>query len=296
MKKTIILLLVLMFSATLLYAGNGELIVNGMIGAGNTNPNYSVDVIGDVNVTGTYRINGVSLPSALVGAVSGLSITNDATNPNTKIDVKANVIGTVVLSGTMAIDCTTSGQPAGNDLDTGTLAAYTWYYIWAIYNGTTMAGLASTSQTSPTMPANYTNAYQRLIGVAKTDANANFLVFVQQGNHYVYDATIWGIAYGTAAQNWTVVNCSGYIPPISTRGWFQVNMQTPSVDGGVEALLRKNGSTSGGHLMGQVQNSELYSTVNDFIDTDSSQCVQFYTSAAVGWGWYLNVNGFELNL
>ncbi len=81
MKKAIMLLLVLMFSATLLYAGSGNLVVNGMIGAGNTNPNYSVDVIGDVNVTGTYRINGVSLPSALTGAVSGLTITNDATNP-----------------------------------------------------------------------------------------------------------------------------------------------------------------------------------------------------------------------
>ena len=169
MKKAIMLLLVLMFSATLLYAGSGDLIVNGMIGAGNTSPNYSLDVIGDVNITGTYRINGVSLPSALTGAVSGLTITYDATNPNTKIDVTANVIGTVVPSGAIGIDCTTSGQPAGNDLDAGTLAANTWYYIWVIYNGTTIAGLASTSRTSPTMPANYTTAYQRLIGVAKTD-------------------------------------------------------------------------------------------------------------------------------
>ena len=287
------LLLVLMFSATMLYAGSGNLIVNGMIGAGNTNPNYSVDVIGDVNITGTYRINGVSLPSALTGAVSGLMITNDATNPNTKIDVTANLIGTVVPSGTIGIDCTTSGLAAGNDLDSGSLAANTWYYIWAVYNGTTMAGLASTSRTAPTMPANYTTAYQRLIGVAKTDANAHFIVFVQQGNHFVYDATST-VSSGTAAQNWTVQNCSAWIPPISTRGFYQVCMQTQT-GGGTIAYLRKNGST-GGHLMGIAGQADYWSTVNDFVDTDSSQSVQIYISAALSSGWYLNINGFELNL
>ena len=188
--RIVLIVLALILTATLLYAGNGDLTVMDKLGVGTANPNYPVDVVGDVNITGSYRINGVSLPSALTGAVSGLMITNDATNPNTKIDVTANLIGTVVPSGAMGIDCTASGLAAGNDLDTGSLAASTWYYIWAIYNGTTMAGLASTSQTAPTMPANYTTAYTRLIGVAKTDANAHFLVFVQQGNHFVYD-TIW---------------------------------------------------------------------------------------------------------
>ena len=290
------LLLVLMFSATLLYAGSGDLIVNGMIGAGNTSPNYSLDVIGDVNVTGTYRINGVSLPSALTGAVSGLTITYDATNPNTKIDVTANVIGTVVPSGAMGIDCTTSGQPAGNDLDAGTLAANTWYYIWVIYNGTTIAGLASTSRTSPTMPANYTTAYQRLIGVAKTDPSyPYFIPFVQQGNHFIYDASM-GVSGGATIQNWTVQNCSFYIPPISTRGSFQVGIGTTS--SAISAFLRKNGSTSGGHSMGIAGGTDTWSVVNDFVDTDSSQSVQISINniASSGGGWWLNVNGFDLNL
>ena len=294
--RTVLITLALILTATLLYAGTGNLIVGGMIGAGNnTNPNYSVDVIGDVNITGTYRINGVSLPSALTGAVSGLMITNDATNPNTKIDVSANLIGTVVPSATMGIDCTTSGLAAGNDLDAGNLVANTWYYIWAIYNGTTIADLASTSRTAPTMPGNYTNAHTRIIGVAKTDANAHFIAFVQQGNHFVYDGVQWSVATGTAAQNWTVQNCSAYIPPISTRGSFQVYLGTSTV---VDAYLRKNGSTSNGHFMGTAGSTDIWTTVNDFVDTDPSQAIQIYTSAAFssGGGWWLNVNGFELNL
>jgi hypothetical protein len=235
--RTVLITLALILTATLLYAGSGNLIVGGMIGAGNnTNPNYSVDVIGDVNITGNYRINGVSLPSALTGAISGLMITNDATNPSTQIDVTANVIGTVIPSGTMGINCATSSLPAGNDLDRGTLAAGTWYYIWVIYNGTTMAGLASASSTSPTMPANYTNSYKRLIGAAKTATNAplQFLVFVQQGNHFVYD-TNQNVAYAYTAESWLTLSCSAFIPPVSTRGFFMVNMQT-STGGGTVRL------------------------------------------------------------
>ena len=253
-----------------------------------------MDVVGDVNVTGTYRINGVSLPGGLTGAISGLMITNDATSPNTKIDVTANFIGTVVPSGTMGIDCTTSSLPAGNDLDAGSLVAGTWYYIWVIYNGTTVAGLASTSSTAPTMPANYTTAYQRLIGVAKADANGYFIPFVQQGNHFVYD-TSWCEAYGYTAESWLTVICSAFIPPISTRGFFQVCMQT-STGGGSIAYLRKNGSASYGHLMDIAGQPDYWSVVNDFIDTDSSQSVQINISAALSSGWYLSVNGFELNL
>jgi len=49
-------------------------------------------------------------------------------------------------------------------------------------------------------------------------------------------------------------------------------------------------------MMGIAGQADNWSTVNDFVDTDSSQCVQIYISAALSAGWYLDVNGFELNL
>ena len=293
--RIVLITLALILTATLLYAGTGDLIVGGMIGAGNnTNPNYSVDVIGDVNITGTYRINGVSLPSALTGAVSGLMITNDATNPNTKIDVSANLIGTVVPSATMGIDCTTSGLAAGNDLDAGNLVANTWYYIWAIYNGTTIAGLASTSRTAPTMPGNYTNAHTRIIGVAKTDANAHFIVFVQQGNHFVYD-TIWGSHKRDSSPKLDSPELFGLYPTDINKGIFPG--EHANIDGGAPLpIFARMVQPLAVTLWALLDLAVYWSTVNDFIDTDSSQCVQIYISAALSSGWYLNVNGFELNL
>ena len=298
MKKTTIVLslLVLTFAATLLYAaGSGDLIVTNQLGVGTTTPNYAVDVVGDVNITGNYRVNGAILQIVtLTGAVSGLTITNDATYPNTMIDVTANAIGTVVPSGEMSIDCTTSDQAAGDDLDTGTLAASTWYYIWAIYNGTTMAGLASTSATSPLMPANYANAAKRLIGVAITDTTAHFKVFAQHGSHWIYDQ-YQAASTGTTVQSWTAQNCAAYIPPISTFGYLQVTQHITS--GTSTASLRKNGSSSTtGHFMGTVSYGgySSYSVCNDWIVTDSNQRVQLNVTAADTWS--LNVLGFELNL
>ncbi len=189
MKKTIMLLvLVLTFSAALLYAGSGDLIVTDKLGVGKTNPNYPIDVVGDVNITGSYKINGVNQPvPTLTGAISGLSIANDATYPNTKINLTAKLIGIVVPSGTIGIDCTASGQAAGNDLDTGTLQADMHYYIWAIYKGTTIAGLASTSSSSPNMPSNFTGGAIRLIGAVYTDGSAHFIKQHQYGNQVFYD-------------------------------------------------------------------------------------------------------------
>jgi hypothetical protein len=304
MRKTaIIVLLVLLLGAGLLYAASGNLIVMGWLGVGGVTtptPGCAVDVAGNVNVTGSYKINGValSLPSVLTGAACGLRIANDATSPTTKIDVTANMIGTVVPSGTIVIDCTHSGQATGNDLDTGTRQASKWYYIWVIYNGTTLAGLASLSSTSPVMPSGYT--YKSLVGVAVTDSSAHFKVFSQVGNHFVYDE-YQEVSVGSTAQSWTTQNYSAFIPPISTRAFFQLEMwigggQTGSRYG----ALRMNGSSSTvGHYMGEVSGNNTgqssFSTVNDWINTDSSQSIQLFISTNVN-EWYLRVLGFELNL
>jgi hypothetical protein len=304
MRKTaIIVLLVILLGAGLLYA-QGDLIVNGSLGVGPTFspanlPQHPVDVQGDVNITGAYRINGVAqLQPTLMGAISGLRIANDATYPNTEIDVSANYIGTVVPSGTMVINCGSgqSGLAGGNDLDKGALQVSTWYYIWVIYNPATggIAGLASVSSTSPALPSGFTQS--RLVGVALTNSSAQFVVFVQQGNRFIYD-TYQQVSTGSSAQNWTPQSCAPFIPPISTRGLLQLaaigNGSNPA-----DAALKKNGSSSTtGHYMGRVPSTSGAGgpTTNDCLDTDTGQTVQLSISAAVG-AWYLRVLGFELNL
>lgn len=72
-----------------------------------------------------------------------------------------------------------------NGLDTGTLAASTWYSTWVISDGTNVAGLISLSVTSPTLPTGYT--YKARTGWARTDSTAKFpLSFIQFGRSIRY--------------------------------------------------------------------------------------------------------------
>lgn len=84
----------------------------------------------------------------------------------------------------LTVDMTSAGA---NGLDTGTVAASTWYSLWVIRkpNGT-KAGLASLSTTSPTMPSGYT--YKARVGWIRTDNTANKfpLGFVQNGRKIQY--------------------------------------------------------------------------------------------------------------
>ena len=87
-----------------------------------------------------------------------------------------------------------------NALDTGTIAAATWYYIWVIAqtaSGGTVACLASTSSTSPTMPSGYT--YKARIGAVRTAAgSAQLLGTWQFGKRAQY---VVGLAQTTQMPN-----------------------------------------------------------------------------------------------
>lgn len=77
-----------------------------------------------------------------------------------------------------------------NGLDTGTLAASTWYSIWVISNGSTVAALASLSATAPTMPSGYT--HKARVGWVRTDATGNKypLSFIQNGRDVQYKTVV----------------------------------------------------------------------------------------------------------
>jgi hypothetical protein len=241
MKKTVLFLLVIMFSAAVLYAGTGNLIVNQWLGVGGVTsqtPNCALDVQGSVNIkNGTLMINGVS--GTLTGAVSGLTIINDSTTPATKVNVTANSIGTAVPSGTLSVDCSQSGLAGGNDLDAGSLLASKWYYIWAIYNGTTLAAVASLSNTNPTLPSNFTGGTARLIGTMRTDGSGNIIAHHQFGNQVFYDVRQTALSGGTAT-TYTRVDLSAFVPPNAASA--VLNADTVSTSSGEWAFLSVDGS------------------------------------------------------
>jgi len=105
-----------------------------------------------------------------------------------------------------------------NGLDTGSLAASTWYYVYAIGDSTLQnagAAMMSASATAPTMPARY-DVWRR-IGALLTDGSVHLLKFYYVGNgnarKLYWDSVISVLAGGTS-QTLALVDCSAAVPPI----------------------------------------------------------------------------------
>lgn len=129
------------------------------------------------------RVTGLLGGAVLRSWLAGLGMANSGTSPNTEIDVSAGACAddtnaAMLVLSARTLDCATVGP---NGLDAGSLAATTWYHVFAIgkTDGTT-AVLASTSLASPTLPAAYT--LKRRIGSFRTDGSTFIRDFVQDGD------------------------------------------------------------------------------------------------------------------
>ena len=149
--------------------------------------------------------------SAVLGGATGVQITRPSTTTNTisaatAILVNSSGVGfrTTNVSVTPA-----TGTAGANGLDTGSIAASTWYYLWLIYNGTTVAGLYSLSATAPTMPSGYT--YKLYVGEAQTDASKNLIPTLQLGKAVQY-------LNGSGNQLGKGAGSSGYVIPVIDNG------------------------------------------------------------------------------
>ena len=142
--------------------------------------------------------------------LNGLLLSNDATTPNTKLDVAAgqcrdsnnivdiNIGNYLGLSGIGTANASSTINFAVNGingLDTGSIAASTGYYIFAISDSSekNVPGvLASLSATAPTLPFGYDSI--RLIGWVLTDGSSHLLKFYASGSgggkYFQWDAPI----------------------------------------------------------------------------------------------------------
>jgi hypothetical protein len=132
-------------------------------------------------------------PSSIQNYLGGLTLSNDATTPNTMLDIAVGTAcsddGTAMMTLAGALTKSVSatwavGNGAGG-LDTGTVAASTWYHVFLIERTDTgvVDVLISTSATTPTMPTNYTK--KRRIGSIGTDGAAHILLFAQLGDEFL---------------------------------------------------------------------------------------------------------------
>lgn len=127
--------------------------------------------------------------------VTGLTLSNNAGDPNNDIDIapgRARGSGvTVEISSTITkrLDASWSEGDGEGGLDTGSKAANATYHVFVIRKDDDGTGdvLLSASATSPTVPVGWTRV-QRL-GAIMTDGSGNIRPFVQSGNRFFFNAT-----------------------------------------------------------------------------------------------------------
>jgi hypothetical protein len=133
----------------------------------------------------------------------GLILSNDASNPNTVLDIAlggaVNSTGAVYMSLVSGTTKTFSNFAAGNGngaLDTGTKTSSTGYHVHLIATTSgTVDILFSLSATAPTLPSGYT--YFVNIGWVYINSSGNIQLFTQKGNKFFqnvvandYNATV----------------------------------------------------------------------------------------------------------
>lgn len=198
------------------------------------------------NATGTAgtggQYPGLNLTQG-ASLVSGLTIVNNGGSPTTQLDISTSgrsqighisEVGALTIGGvSITLNAATTGV---NGLDTGSLAANTWYYIFLISDGATVASLLSLSSTAPTMPTGY--IYRSRIGAQRTGGAATFNRVIQKGNRARYV-----VVTGSVTPNLPQM-ASGLAGSITTPTWVAVptgNFVPPTAQEIYGALYQQNG-------------------------------------------------------
>jgi hypothetical protein len=239
-----------------------------------------------------------SLPVApLPGYLSQLTLSNDATSPNTVLDVAPGAACSddystmiVLLTTAFTKNCNAAwAVGSGNGaLDSGSaLAVNTWYHVFLIERTDTSVVdvLISTSTTTPTLPTSYTK--KRRIGSIKTDASAHIIAFTQ-----VDDDFLWAVAVlnlNNSATTTTATLFSVTVPPgikVIAYGTIYLSaVQTGAVlvASPEQPAIIANGHASIGPGVAACQFRAR---------TNTSQQLAFIGALAIASGVYLNIEGW----
>jgi hypothetical protein len=170
-----------------------------------------------LDVTGVWSAPPMSAP-LLRGYLAGLTLSTagGSTSFTTAVGVAVNSTNIDFMLLASALTKTTAAWAVGNagSLDTGTIAASTWYHIHLIKRPDTgiVDVLTSLSPTAPTLPANYT--LFRRIASMRTNASLQWTGFIQNGDQFRWMLPLQDVAAGnpgTAAVTRTLTVPTGVI-------------------------------------------------------------------------------------
>ena len=238
---------------------------------------------------------------------NGLLITNDATTPNTLLDVAAgsclDSTGTfqLTLQNTVVINSAINGL---NGLDTGSIAASTVYPVFLIFDPVTLqspGAMISLSYTAPLMPYGY-SAFA-LIGYVTTDSSKNFLKgYWTNGNGSVrtftydtYQATAITAGHATTYTNVNLIslvpninNCpvQVYTSYVGATAGNALNLQAGNATGAQSTVTCQVASVAMTTVSSLLAQTVAISTVNspviNYKETNASDAVAIDIS---GYGW-----------
>lgn len=192
---------------------------------------------------------------------NGLQITNDATTPNTLLDIGTGSIldstGNFQLELTTALKVNTATLGFGG-IDTGTVAASTVYAVYVVFDpvdANLPGAMISLSYTGPLMPFGY-SAYA-LIGFVTTDASVNILKGYWTGGNtasrlFFYDApqaTAVTAGHGTTP---TLVDITKWVPKFNNKPTWISTSYVPATAGNTLKMQPSAGTGFPVTVTGQV--------------------------------------------
>lgn len=275
-------------------SGSGVVINNGA----------SQLIYGDGDNIVSMRVVPSNVTSASIqGAFKNLQASSTGTNAAVTVSIDEIVVedssNNYKALRNVALSINSAGSGA-NGLDSGSISASTWYSIWVINNGTTTAGLLSSSSTAPTMPSGYT--YKARIGWIRTDGTANKypLPFNQFGNRIAFApgsgknltsfSQLTSGVVGTYGTTMAAVSTSNYAPP-TARKVAVVLQQTSVSNGAINASSNSVTSAYTGTSPGYANLAALAGSVTVEIPFEIQGTI--YVSAQSSTATY--ITGYEEN-
>jgi len=139
----------------------------------------------------------------LYGHIFGLIMSNDAANAGTTLNVSRGCAADsqnnylIPIESTFSKVIQSSGTwsagAGGNGIDSGVVAANSWYNVFVIRNDSDGSGdvLLSTSISSPSLPSGYSSF--RRIGSIKTSSSGQIIPFTQIDDEFIWKTAAWDV-------------------------------------------------------------------------------------------------------
>lgn len=238
--------------------------------------------------------------------INGLQITNDATTPNTILDISTGQCNDQTATIDMAVTSPltiNSGISGVGGLDVGTLTASKFYGIFLIgdsRNQNVPAGLMSLSFTAPTIPFGYDS--WRLIGYARVDGSSHFLkMYVTNGVSSGHRQLMWdsviGVLSGGTATTLTAVDLSAAVPAINNIPVLFVGAYTPATAGdAVRLAAGGSAATLLPYISGSVAAVAQAGTIEQMATLQSGVPKVSYINSAASGSASFSVVGFKYSV